>query len=433
MKKILFVLIMLAVMAYSIPAFSVGFETYGIGTKAMGMGGAFIGVADDWTACFWNPGGLTQLKGRGVGTYLYTPVFKQGDSTSVKNFDLANYSLDQGDMFMRIYPTEPAKFNVTSAEGHSIIPGVGYHMNLSSKSTLAMAFYVPIGLSTNWSDTAQDSTTGASIPASYQANIDVLVTNFSYAQRIKEGLSLGVGINFTYGRTKINASKSYNCAAVPTLNYTFTSSATGSGLGYEGIIGLMFNPSPQFSLGIVYKTGTVINMNGTASAVHDLAGYNESSAYTQKFPIPAHYGLGIAIRPTPRTTFSFDIKRSNWAGMANIITYVTPGVALTNVDSKADWRDTMSYRFGLDHKLNNGLSLRGGFMYEPYAVPDKGIGITGVNDVSFKYICLGIGYSKGNNTVDFAIERVFGGRTTAAGDTYSIVMTDYNIGYRRSF
>jgi hypothetical protein len=33
---------------------------YGGGTKAAAMGGAFIGVADDAFAAYWNPAGLTQ-------------------------------------------------------------------------------------------------------------------------------------------------------------------------------------------------------------------------------------------------------------------------------------------------------------------------------------------------------------------------------------
>ena len=34
----------------------------GSGARAIGMGGAFIGVADDATAASWNPGGLLQLE-----------------------------------------------------------------------------------------------------------------------------------------------------------------------------------------------------------------------------------------------------------------------------------------------------------------------------------------------------------------------------------
>jgi hypothetical protein len=34
----------------------------GSGARALGMGGAFIAVADDATAASWNPGGLIQLE-----------------------------------------------------------------------------------------------------------------------------------------------------------------------------------------------------------------------------------------------------------------------------------------------------------------------------------------------------------------------------------
>jgi long-subunit fatty acid transport protein len=34
----------------------------GSGARALGMGNAFIAVADDATAASWNPGGLSQLE-----------------------------------------------------------------------------------------------------------------------------------------------------------------------------------------------------------------------------------------------------------------------------------------------------------------------------------------------------------------------------------
>ena len=38
------------------------FNPVGSGARALGMGGAFIAVADDATAASWNPGGLIQLE-----------------------------------------------------------------------------------------------------------------------------------------------------------------------------------------------------------------------------------------------------------------------------------------------------------------------------------------------------------------------------------
>ena len=40
------------------------FLNIGVGPRALGMGGAFVGVADDATAGYWNPAGLAFLSGR---------------------------------------------------------------------------------------------------------------------------------------------------------------------------------------------------------------------------------------------------------------------------------------------------------------------------------------------------------------------------------
>ena len=36
----------------------------GLGVRAMSMGGAYVGIADDYTAVFWNPAGLAQMRQR---------------------------------------------------------------------------------------------------------------------------------------------------------------------------------------------------------------------------------------------------------------------------------------------------------------------------------------------------------------------------------
>lgn len=50
------------------------FLSLGVGARALGMGGAFAGVADDVTACFWNPAGLSQLS-RGELSLMHAETF----------------------------------------------------------------------------------------------------------------------------------------------------------------------------------------------------------------------------------------------------------------------------------------------------------------------------------------------------------------------
>lgn len=46
----------------------------GIGGRAIGMGGAFVSIADDASAIFWNPSGLTQLKDEQFYLSTYLPA-----------------------------------------------------------------------------------------------------------------------------------------------------------------------------------------------------------------------------------------------------------------------------------------------------------------------------------------------------------------------
>ena len=45
-------------------SYSCDFLSIGAGARALGLGGAFVAIADDSTAAYWNPAGLCQLEGR---------------------------------------------------------------------------------------------------------------------------------------------------------------------------------------------------------------------------------------------------------------------------------------------------------------------------------------------------------------------------------
>ena len=60
------------------PASAAGFSIFEAGSRATGMGGAFVGVADDQSAMFYNPAGLGEQAEKGklkamVGVTLIMP------------------------------------------------------------------------------------------------------------------------------------------------------------------------------------------------------------------------------------------------------------------------------------------------------------------------------------------------------------------------
>ena len=61
------------------------FLTHGVGARALGMGSAFVAVADDVTAGYWNPAGIADATGRAV-QLMHSETF--GD---IVNYDTGAY------------------------------------------------------------------------------------------------------------------------------------------------------------------------------------------------------------------------------------------------------------------------------------------------------------------------------------------------------
>jgi long-chain fatty acid transport protein len=56
--------------------FANGLYLNGVGFRAMSMGGAFVGLSDDYSAGFWNPATASQMDWSTVGFYaaFYSPT-----------------------------------------------------------------------------------------------------------------------------------------------------------------------------------------------------------------------------------------------------------------------------------------------------------------------------------------------------------------------
>lgn len=61
------------------------FLTIGVGARALGMGGAFVAIANDATAAYWNPAGLASLKQREI-TIMHASRFSGMVHSNFLNF-----------------------------------------------------------------------------------------------------------------------------------------------------------------------------------------------------------------------------------------------------------------------------------------------------------------------------------------------------------
>ncbi|MCK4649515.1 hypothetical protein KAT51_08330 [bacterium] len=92
-RTLLFVLFLSLISAATLYA-RVGDRPMPVGARATGMGGAFVAVADDAYAAYYNPAGLSQLKKR------------EGTFTSLVNNAVRNKYLDYNDIIIYANPDE---------------------------------------------------------------------------------------------------------------------------------------------------------------------------------------------------------------------------------------------------------------------------------------------------------------------------------------
>ena len=99
MKKIIIILILtlsLTGMLYAQSVTKVGttaapFLNVGIGARAIGMGGAYVSLANDASAMFWNPGGIALIQGNEA-------IFNHSEWIADISFDFAGFVINLGNI-----------------------------------------------------------------------------------------------------------------------------------------------------------------------------------------------------------------------------------------------------------------------------------------------------------------------------------------------
>lgn len=433
------------------------FESPGLGARALAMGGAFIGLADDRTAIYWNPAGLARLQGLNAGFNLFSPRFNDYDGDSVHNFDPENFRLEQGDVFPRLHPSEPSRFNEKWSNNFAVNPSfamvfgnattpqpaVGFDpqgprekaRRFAKGWTLAAGVHSPIGNLLSWDDLVRDPDTGAWITADYQAFMAIVNLQVAASREILPGLYVGLGGNLVYTGSKLRAVKYYTGSADSSRpDYQFKFKTWAWDLRPEGVLGLLYQPHPRLSLGAVYRTGTTMDLEGRARIGNTLLDLRESSRYAQEVIIPATYGVGMSYRIRPDWLATADWQGTDWAPMRAKLHFERPGRALVNLRGDLRGKRSSRLRFGSEYRLSPRWRLRGGYFYGSPSLPEGASSLTTIVDVPLHTVSLGGSREWGNWTLDFALAYRFGGRDVEGGKHhFDALLSILSFGWRFSF
>lgn len=90
------------------------------------------------------------------------------------------------------------------------------------------------------------------------------------------------------------------------------------------------------------------------------------------FDIPENYGIGIAVKASPKLTIAADIQRINYSDVDAVglsISHFFTAQLGTNQGAGFGWDDATIYKIGLLYDVNNKLTLRAGYNHSDQPIP----------------------------------------------------------------
>jgi len=409
-----------------------GFYTPTVGPRAGAMGGAFIGLADDYSAVYWNPAGITQLKGMEM---------------TVTGHDVV--SLTSRDGYVRYYGDTEDRFalasrGATSETTNRIAPGVFFFADAgplrSVFDKVGVAAYTLTEYGSKWS--GDDVFNGADfVPhdadfarkyldgdmQDYESRIKTYVFSPVFGKEVVPGLSVGVTANIAYSHFTLSdvymetyvdtiempaAEDDYHLHLQPVQ---LTDDVIG--WGYGATVGVLYRFNRQVSLGMVIRTPMTISYEGVYSATVSGGGEVNESAYTSDFEIkyPMWVGGGIAYRDFlfDGLTMTGDLQWTAWSSIDRIDRNVVWGVwggGWTEEEraefetSEFNWEDTVEVGVGFDYRLGRSVSLNLGYRNSPSPVGDDDYYNFVLPQSSKNVVAAGVNYRQDFWRAAFALE-----------------------------
>ncbi len=381
-RKFSFLVVIILVISTS-QIFANGLSLNSIGPKALGMGGAFIGLADDYTAIYWNPAGLI---GQDSGISLFT--------TDIIPF--ANYTY------------EAYQIEAKTKTNQYISPNLFANYNLG-KFALGFGAYVPAGLGAEWNG---DDLVAFSGPAgtSFEWMSEIGVFNFgpAFAYQVSEKFSVGAAMNIYYGMMKMKrpADMNYDYLADTQTEFDI------KGMGYGATISLKWEclMTDKIDWGLSFRTPVNVAFEG------DVVMGNTFDA-NMDIEWPLWIGFGGAYQANENLVFTLDGQYSNWSSLETLIAEIDMGGAdPVEQEMHLEWENAVQIRIGTQYSVNDNFDLRGGFYYDPAPAPDKTVNILFPSSTNY-VATTGFGYEIGKFNIDFGIEYLLGGERDIEAET----------------
>lgn len=408
MKKLrVFGIVVFGILFCVTSAFPNGLNLNSLGTKALTMGGAFVGLADDFSAIFWNPAGMALFKQKQFGFYG-TDIIPSG-----------SYQFDM--------PTPVGPITLVDAETvtkHYLGGMAAYAHPISENVVAGIGVYTPAGLGAEWNGTEFALIANNNPSLEWKSRIGLVTIAPALAFKISDQVFFGAALNINYGVFDVSFHAGSAEVAIPVPPFAMEVdlgqyTEEMSGWGFGATFGILIKPSEMFSAGATVRTPSKVSFNGDAtisglSTLGSMMGVsiNSTTDLDRDVTWPLWLAVGVALHPVESLTLTADVQYTQWSKIDKIVTdYKDPFwqalMAVSGDDERPmHWDDATQIRFGAEYRLGT-LAFRGGYYIDPSPAPDRTMNVL-LPNYDFNVITAGFGYGMDGLRIDFGIEYLIG-------------------------
>lgn len=315
---------------------AVGFRQPNQDPEAIARGNAFVATADNPSAIYYNPAGITQIEGQQARVGLYA-VSTGNDYTS------------------------PTGQTARADDAYQPIPQLYYVHSLKDLPlSFGLGAYVPYGLSVDYGKDNPFRT------IAQEGKLLYMTLNPVVAWKVHETFSIGIGPEFSYSQADFRQG-----IFVPGDEFRFK----GDGVGYSFNAGVRWQPHEKLAFGANYRYLTTMTYEGHATTTPLPAilpgffapAYFERADASTSIQFPQSAGVGVSFRPTPQWNLEVN---ADWTDFDNVnqIAIQGPGVPPINLNYQSSWM----YQFGVTRKFDGGWFVSTGYIWSENSSPDAG-------------------------------------------------------------
>jgi len=364
-----------------------GFRVASHDAEATARGEAFAATADNPSAIYYNPAGITQLSGHNVRAGVYGLYI---DATYNDRFD------NRKDL----HPV-PQLFYTFTPERLPLSFGLG--------------LYAPYGLSSEWPEDTGFRT------VAIEGDLRYGTVNPVVAWQVLPTLSLGAGPTLNYSELKLRQGILLPMAGSDSFQFKGDDVFAGFNAG------VLWKAHPQLQFGISYRSETTARYEGHTSAYGLLPPdfampFEFRQDASGRLVFPQHLVVGISFRPTPNWNFEVNVDWTDWDRLKTLPinqAAAVPPLFPQELEVPLHWESSFYYEFGVTRRLSEAWLVSAGYIYNENSVPDATYNPL-VADLNRHFISLGAAHRTGALDLSVAYQFGYGPARTVSGSLPSV-------------